>query len=64
VGVGGEAPHFTLLLSVRILGGGGWRLFESGSLAALLPPPPHLRSLLEIYLFTGYCALYIGPMYL
>jgi hypothetical protein len=51
------------MLSVRILGDGGWQFVASGSLAALLPPPPHLRSLLEIYLCTGYCALYIDWAY-
>jgi len=50
------------MLSVRILGDGGWQLLQVGP---WLPssPPPHLRSLLRIYLCTGYCALYIDWAY-
>jgi hypothetical protein len=39
-GGGGGVPHFNLMLSVRNLGDGDWQLFVSGSLAALIHPPP------------------------
>jgi hypothetical protein len=54
--------YFILMLSVRILGDGGWQLLQVGP---WLPssPPPHLRSLLGICLCTGYCALYIDWAY-
>jgi hypothetical protein len=40
------------MLSVRILGDGGWQLLQVGPWLLSSPPPPHLRSLLEIYLCT------------
>ncbi len=51
------------MLSVRILGDGGWQLLQVGPWLPSSPPPTHLRSLLEIYLCTGYCALYIDWAY-
>jgi hypothetical protein len=47
-------PYFILMLSVRILGGEGWHLFTSGSLA--FPPPPFYAASL-FYAFAKYCIL-------
>ncbi len=55
--------YFMLMLSVRILGDGGWQLLKVGPWLPSSPPPPHLRSLLGVYLCTGYCALYIDWAY-
>jgi hypothetical protein len=49
----GERPYFILMLSVRVLGGEGWHLFTSGSLA--FPPPFYGASL--FYAFAKYCIL-------
>ena len=47
--------HFILMLSVRILGGGGWHLFTSGSLAA--PPSPQFYAASLFYAIAKYCTL-------
>ena len=49
IGEGGRGgPHFILMLSVRILGGEGWHLFTSGSLAA--PPSPPVSTQLPCFM--------------